>query len=73
MKVEVAVVVGDDEDVTVDDVKDETDADDVVDVDVCAEARRFSVIVPGPENVTAMGLLEPEQVNPPEQLQEEIV
>ncbi len=34
---------------------------------------RFSVIVPGPANVTTVGLFEPEHVKPPEQLQLESV
>jgi hypothetical protein len=34
---------------------------------------RFKVIVPGPVNVTVVGLLEPEHATPPEQLQLESV
>jgi hypothetical protein len=30
---------------------------------------RFNVIVPGPVNVTVIGLFEPEHASPPEQLQ----
>ncbi len=35
-------------------------------------ACRFKLIVPGPVKVTVVGLLEPEQARPPEQLQPEI-
>ena len=66
------VEVDNDEDVTdsrVEDVDDRTV--DVVEVEevTCAWARKFNVIVPGPTNVATIGLFEPEQYNPPEQLQ----